>query len=105
MYLMKRAGYSTTRYIDTIGSLPSFFGKSVNKQLASFFLDHPEPENRKEALENQIPKLEEDFKTKYSVEKTTTSQKLDYFMETVQTTWAWLLSYLCYVSSNKPKQN
>lgn len=92
MYLMKRAGYSIDEYINTLGSLPSFFGTSVDKTIASLFLTHPEPEFRKEALQNAIPQLEEDFKTKYTIEKLTTSQKMDYVWNTVQTTWAWIRS-------------
>ena len=95
MYLMKRAGYSTEGYIDTISSLPSILGTTVNKTLASFFLTHPEPVNRREALEAHLPQLEEEFKTKYTVEQTTTTQKMNYFMNSVQTTWAWLLSAFC----------
>ena len=92
MYLMKRAGYSIDEYINTLGSLPSFFGTSVDKTIASLFLTHPEPEFRKEALQNAIPQLEEDFRTKYTVEVLSTSQKIDYMWNTVQTTWAWIKS-------------
>ena len=62
MYLMKRAGYSTEGYINTISSLPSISGIRINKTVASFFLTHPEPVNRREALEASLPQLEEEFK-------------------------------------------
>ena len=95
MYLMKRAGYSTEGYINTISSLPSTSGIRINKTVASFFLTHPEPVNRREALEASLPQLEEEFKTKYTIEQTTAAQKMSYFMSSVQTTWAWLLSAFC----------
>lgn len=69
MYLMKRAGYSVEKYIETIGGLPDK-ESSMNKTIRSFFSTHPSPKHRKEALLAALPQLEEDFRDKYSVDNT-----------------------------------
>lgn len=69
MYLMKRAGNSVEKYIETIGGLPDN-SSFKNKTIMSFFSTHPSPQHRKEALLEALPKLEEDFRDQYSVDDT-----------------------------------
>lgn len=88
MYLMKRAGYNTENYIQTIKSLPQM-KSSWSKDVAEFITTHPVPKYREESLRRFLPQMEKAFETKYSVEKTTLHQKKKYVMNSIRTSIAF----------------
>ena len=90
MYLMKRAGYSTERFIQTIENLPPP-SASFNKTINSLISTHPIPSVRGEFLREQLPKLEDEYKTRvYSIEERTVMQTVESSMKTIQ-------SYIAYI--------
>ena len=89
MYLMKRAGYSTSGYISTIQHLPGVT-TNLNPTLVSLFLDHPEAPIREKYLREKLPVLEDQFKNQYEIETTDTKQKINYVYDTILTTLSLL---------------
>lgn len=88
MYLMKRAGYNTENFIQTIKSLPQMESK-LNKEVEEFLSTHPRSKYREESLRRFLPQMEKAFEKEYSVEKTTLQQKKEYAMNSIRTTIAF----------------
>ena len=86
---MKRAGYSPEMFINTIENLPPP-SLSFNKTINSVLSTHPIPSVRAEFLRENLPKLEEEYKSIYSIEKPTFVQNISTSMKTIQSYIAYL---------------
>ena len=71
MYLLKRAGYDIHTWPDVLSHLDDTNGidSRLMKMTITAQSDHPLTEDRVKQINEEIPIVEKDFKTKYEVEK------------------------------------
>ena len=77
MYLLKRAGYDIHTWPDVLSRLDTNTptDSPLLKMTMTASSDHPLIEDRVKKIEEEIPIVEEDFKTKYDVEEKSLVEK------------------------------
>lgn len=89
LYLLKRAGYDIMTWPNVLNNISdeTEFNTSLMKLVKTAQSDHPLIEDRVERVKKEIPIVEEDFKTKYEVEKKslleTVTQPVNVLVDTV----------------------
>ena len=76
LYLLKRAGYDINTWPNVLNNLTDEveFNTPLMKMMKTVNSDHPLIEDRVEKIKEEIPIVEEDFKTKYDVEEKSLSE-------------------------------
>ena len=77
MYLLKRAGYDIHTWPDVLSNIDDVNGidSKLMKMTITAQSDHPLIEDRVKQINEEIPIVEEDFKTKYDVEEKSLAEK------------------------------
>ena len=97
MYLLKRAGYDIHTWPEVLSHIDDTNGidSRLMKMTITAQSDHPLTEDRVKQINEEIPIVEKDFKTKYEVEKkslaeTAVTKPMDMVIDTVLQ-WSRLL--------------